>query len=86
MVVVLFFIQYWKIAQRLVHVEFLAKSMTNKAVDRELINVLSIKLGIGSEHLVAAMRDWSSVNNVALYHPVYDLYPQLLDMGSFPTL
>ena len=82
MVVVLRFVQDWKIVQRLVRVEFLAKSMTGEEVARELINVLSIKLGIGSELLVAAMRDRASVNNVAL-RTLSLIYPQLLDVGCF---
>ena len=82
MVVVLRFVQDWKIVQRLVRVEFLAKNMTGEEVARELINVLSIKLGIGSEHLVAAMRDRASVNNVAL-RTLSVIYPRLLDVGCF---
>ena len=44
--------------------------------------MLSIKLGIGSEHLVAAMRDRASVNNVAL-RTLCVIYPYLLDVGCF---
>ena len=46
MVVVLCFVQDGKIVQHVIRVEFLAKSMTGEEVARELINVLSIKLGI----------------------------------------
>ena len=52
--------------QHLVRVEFLAKSMTGEEVARELINVFSIKLGIGSDLLIATMRDRALVNDIAL--------------------
>ena len=68
--------------QRLVRVEFLAKRMTGEKVARELVNVLSIKRGIGSNYLVAAMRDRASVNNVAL-RTLSVIYPRLLDVGCF---
>ena len=68
--------------QRLVHVEFLAKSMTGEKVACELVNVLSNKLGIGSNYLVAAMRDRASVNKVAL-RTLSVIYPCLLDVGCF---
>ena len=64
MVVVLHFVHEWKVVQCLIHVEFLAKSMTGEEVARELINVLSIKLGFGSNLLIAAMRDRASVSDV----------------------
>lgn len=46
------------------------------------MNVLSIKLGISPKHLVAAMRDRASVNNVAL-RTLSVIYPHLLDVGCF---
>ncbi len=82
MLIVLLFVSDWKIVQRLVCVEFLAKSMPGEEVARELINVLSIKLGMSSELLVAAMRDRASVTNVAL-RTLSVIYPSLLDVGCF---
>lgn len=82
MVVELCFVEHWKIVQCLVHVEFLAKAMTDEEVAHELIDVLSIKLGIGSEYLVTAMRDRSSVNNVVL-RTLSVIYPHLLNVGCF---
>ena len=82
MVVVLRFLHNWKIVQCLVRVEFLAKNMTGEEAARELVNVLSVKLSIGSDYLVAAMRDRASVNNVAL-RTVSVIYPHLLDVGCF---
>ena len=49
---------------------------------RELINVLSIKLGISSDLLIAAMRDRASVNDVA-FRTLSVVYPGLLDVGCF---
>ncbi len=80
MVMVLRFVSDWKIVQRLVRVEFLAKSMSGEEVAHELVNVLPIKLGRSSELLVAAMRDRASVNNVALRTQSV-IYPSLLDVG-----
>ena len=57
MVVVLPFVHEWKVVHHLVHVEFLTKSRTGEEVARELINGLSIKLGIGSDLQIAGMRD-----------------------------
>ena len=74
------FIQESRIKQRLVRVGFLAKSMTGEEVARELINILSVTLGIKSELLVAAMRDRASVNNVALRTTTF-IYPLVLDVG-----
>ena len=68
--------------QHLVRVEFLAKSMTGEEVARELINVLSIKFGIGSDLLIAAMRDRASVNDVVL-RTLTVVYPGILDVGCF---
>ena len=62
------------------YVEFLAKSMTVEEVARELINILSVTLGIKSEPLVAAMRDRASVNNVAL-RIITVIYLLVLDVG-----
>ena len=66
MVVMLRFLHDWKITQSLVHVKFLAKIMTGEEVARQVINVLSITLGRGSELLIAAMRDSATINSVAL--------------------
>ena len=66
MVVMLRFLHDWKIIQSLVHVKFLAKIMTGEEVARQVINVLSITLGRGSELLIAAMRDSATINSVAL--------------------
>lgn len=82
MVVVLQFIDdEWIIHQHVVQLMFLAKSMTVEEVARQLITTLSIELGIGSNLLVASMRDCASINNVAM-DTLKIVYPQVL-VGCF---
>jgi len=47
---------------------------------RELINLLSITLGRGSELLIAAMRDSATINSVAL-RTLSLVYPSLVDVA-----
>lgn len=55
--------------------------MTGKEVTRELMNVLSVTLGIHSRLLLAVMRD-RAVNTIAL-RTVRVIYPNVLDVGCF---
>lgn len=83
--VVTVFVHYidgWEIQQRLVRLEFLTKSMSGEEVARELINILSVMLGVESRLLLAAMRDRASVNNAAM-RVVSIVYPNVLDVGCF---
>ena len=58
--------------------------MTGEEIARELINVLSTSYSIGSNRLLAGMRDRVSViNNVAM-RTINILYPHILDFGCFP--
>ena len=67
MAVVLQFVDSkWKLQQRLVRLQLLAKSMTGEEIACELVNVLSVQYGISSDFLLSTMRDRASVNNVAL--------------------
>ena len=66
--VVLRFFSGWKIQQRLVRISLLAKSMTGEEVAREILTVLSTELCIAASHVIAAMRDRASVNNVAMHY------------------
>ena len=70
----------WNIKQRLVCMRFLMKRMTREETARELISVLSVSLSIPPHLLLAVMRDWASVNNVAL-RTVSIVYPNVLDVG-----
>ena len=54
--IVVCYVVGWDIQQRLVRLKFLAKSMNGEEVGRELINVVSVTLGVHS-HLLGAMRD-----------------------------
>ena len=68
--------------QRLVRIQLLSKSMTGEEIARELINVLSVTYSIGSDQLIAAMRDRAAVNNVAM-RTLAVVYSKLLDVGCF---
>ena len=59
------YIDGWEIQQHLVRLEFLTKSMSGEKVAHELINILSVMLGVESR-LLATMRDRASVNNAAM--------------------
>ena len=56
----------WTLEQRLVRIQLLSKSMTGEEIARELINVLSVTYSIGSDQLIAAMRDRAAINNLVL--------------------
>ena len=56
--------------------------MSGEEAARELINTLSVTLGVQSNLLLAAMRDRASVNNVAM-RVVSIVYPNVLDVGCF---
>lgn len=80
--VVLRYVEDYEIKQRLVRLETLTKSMTGEEVARELISVLSASFGIKSDLLIAALRDGTSVNNVAMT-VLKVVYPDVL---TFPIL
>ena len=82
LVIVFRFIVDWKLKQRLVRLEFLQKSMTGEEIAREIISVLSVKMGVPSHLLLATMRDRASVNNVAM-NAINIIYPNMLDIGCF---
>ena len=60
----------------------LDKSLSGEEIARELINVFSTNFGIGSNYLIAAMRDRASANNVAM-KTLKIVYPSVLDIGCF---
>lgn len=72
----------WSLEQCSLRVQTLAKSMTGEEVARELINVLSMRYGITSDRLFAAMRDRASVNNLAM-QTVQVVYPLMVDIGCY---
>ena len=81
-IVIRFVSDSWVIEQRLIRIQLLAKSLSGEEIARELINVLSTNFGIGSNHLIAAMRDRASANNVAM-KTLKIVYPSVLNVGCF---
>ena len=72
----------WIIQQQLLHMQMLSKSMTGEEIARVLITVLSTTYSIESEHILAAMRDRASTNNVAI-STLNILYPKLINISCF---
>ena len=72
----------WVIEQRLIGIQLLAKSLSGEEIAREVINLLSTKFGIGPNHLISAMRDRASANNVAM-RTLKVIYSNVLDVGCF---
>ena len=72
----------WSIEQRLIKVQLLSKSLKGEEIARELIHTLSTEYSIGTNNLLAAMRDRASSNGVAM-KTVKVLYPNLVDIGCF---
>ena len=81
--IVIRYISGWKIKQ-LVRLSMPAKSLCGE-VAREILSVLSTKLGIRGKNLLAVMRDHASVNNVAVSN-LSIIYPTAMDIGCFPIL
>lgn len=78
--VIVRFVTDWSVQQRLVRLEVLLKSVTGEELARELISILSVKLGIQSSKLVGAMHDRASVNGAAMCI-VKVMYPYIFDVG-----
>ena len=62
--------------------QMLAKTITGEKVASELISVLSMKNSVKLELLLAAMREWASVNNLAM-QTVKVVYSLIVDIGCF---
>ena len=72
----------WKIHQRLIWLQLLAKSMNGYEIACELVSVLQVQYDVAPRSLVAAMHDRAAVNSVAMTY-VRVMYPSLLDIGCF---
>lgn len=72
----------WTLEQRLIRMQFLAKSLNGEEIARALIHILSTQYSIGSSDLLAAMSDRASSNNMAM-RTVAVVYHDLLDVGCF---
>ena len=81
-IIVRYITKEWKLEQQLVRLQMLAKSLTGEELAQELISVLSVTYSIVPTLVVAAMRDRSSVNNVAI-RTLKVVYPNLIDVGCF---
>ena len=81
-IVIRFVSDSWIIEQRLIGIQLLAKSLSGEEIAREVISLLSTKFGIGPNHLISAMRDRASANNVAM-RTLKVVYPNVLDVGCF---
>lgn len=68
--------------QRLVRLQLLAKSLNGKEIACELVSVLSTTYGIGSDRLLAAMRDGASTNGVAM-RTLEVVYPKCMNIICF---
>lgn len=75
----------WVITQDVCRLMLLAKSMTGEEVARQIISVISMKMGIPSDMIVGAMHDRASVNEVAM-RTIKVIYPNLFDVGCFPHM
>ena len=78
--VVVRYIANWKIEQRLVRLEILLKSLTGEELARELISILSVKLGLESKQILGAIHDRARVNGAAI-RILQVMYPCFLDIG-----
>ena len=56
--------------------------MTGEEIAREIIQILSVRMGVSSHLLLATMRDSASVNNLAM-NTISVIYPNMLDIGCF---
>ena len=72
----------FNIQQRLVRLQIVTKSMTGEQIAREILSILSTEYGVLSNHLLAAMHDRASTNNVAM-RSIRILYPAVLDIGCY---
>ena len=80
MLAVVRFVNEWSTEQRLVHLEFLLKSVTGEEIARELLSIISVTLGVESHMLLGVMHDRASVNSAAM-RIVRGMYPRVLDIG-----
>ena len=66
LVVLVCFVDYWKLKGRLVWFQLVKSSVCGDELVRIVIEVLYRKLDVSQSHLLAAMRDRASVNTCAL--------------------
>ena len=81
-IIVCFVSDDWRIQQRLILVQLLAKSLSGEEITRELISVLQVHYKVSVNVLISAMHDRASINSVAM-RTIQVIYPQILDIGCF---
>ena len=72
----------WKVHQRLIRLLLVTKPMNGEELAHQLLSTLSVDFSIPPGSLLAAARDYASVNNVAIRH-LKILYPNLVDICCF---
>lgn len=75
------YVDNWDIKQRLIHLDFLTKSLTGEETAHEL-NTLSENFSIKPNLIAVSMRDGASLNNVAM-GVVKVVYPNIFDVRCF---
>ena len=72
----------WQIKRQVCRLTLVAKWMTGEEVAHQLIAALSTELSIPANLVVAFMRDWASVNNVAM-RTISVIDNSMIDIGCF---
>ena len=72
----------FRIHQRLLRMQLLAKSLTGEEIARKLINTLSVQYSVSSELVLASMHDRAATNNIAM-RTLKVIYPSVVDIGCF---
>ena len=81
-VVIRYLSDEWELKQCVVRLKLLSKSMTGEECAQLLLVILSTELAISPDFIVAAMRDRSSVNEVAV-RAIKVLYNKMMNVGCF---
>ena len=84
LVIVIGFLDNWEIKQRLIQLQ----STTEEELAREVLGVLCKEYKLSTEQVLAAMKDWVGVNNIAIrqikimFHNLFDIgcYSHILDL------
>lgn len=70
------------ICQKLIRLQLVAKSMSGDEIAHTLLSTLAVTYQVGSEQILASMRDRAKVNDVAV-RSMKPLYTKLFDVGCF---
>ncbi|KAK3749798.1 hypothetical protein QZH41_000861 [Actinostola sp. cb2023] len=81
-IVVRFVYEQYKVQQRLIRLEVLARSLNAEQLAQRLIQCLAVDYGITPPHLLAAMRDGAAVNEAAL-RQIGFYFPNVFNVKCF---